>query len=208
MGRTSRVRAAVRLTEERARLRALRDRGAGGRGSWRSAARASARAGGGLQGPRLLGAGAVLLFFGGGLRAARLRVLPTTRLGLRAQVAGHLVLCALAAFALPVALRGAPDAAAPTSSLLLALVALILRRLVILWVARRRGMAGSRLHVRLVALFSLVAVTPTIIVALFSVILFDFGLQRGATRRLLVRLASDGGLQGMELCVAIVELLL
>ncbi len=61
--------------------------------------------------------------------------------------------------------------------LLLALVVLIARRLVILWVARRRGMAGSRLHVRLVALFSLVAVTPTIIVALFSVILFDFGLQ-------------------------------
>jgi len=48
---------------------------------------------------------------------------------------------------------------------------------VILWVARRRGAAGARLHVRLVALFSLVAVTPTIIVALFSVILFDFGLQ-------------------------------
>ncbi|MDH3914219.1 MAG: HAMP domain-containing protein, partial [Rhodospirillales bacterium] len=61
--------------------------------------------------------------------------------------------------------------------LLLALTVLIARRLVILWVARRRGAAGSRLHVRLVALFSLVAVTPTIIVALFSVILFDFGLQ-------------------------------
>jgi two-component system nitrogen regulation sensor histidine kinase NtrY len=62
-------------------------------------------------------------------------------------------------------------------ALLLALAVLIARRLVILWVARRRGTAGSRLHVRLVALFSLVAVTPTIIVALFSVILFDFGLQ-------------------------------
>jgi two-component system nitrogen regulation sensor histidine kinase NtrY len=61
--------------------------------------------------------------------------------------------------------------------LLLALTVLIARRLVILWVARRRGAAGSRLHVRLAALFSLVAVTPTIIVALFSVILFDFGLQ-------------------------------
>jgi two-component system nitrogen regulation sensor histidine kinase NtrY len=61
--------------------------------------------------------------------------------------------------------------------LLLALTVLIARRLVILWVARRRGTAGSRLHVRLAALFSLVAVTPTIIVALFSVILFDFGLQ-------------------------------
>jgi two-component system nitrogen regulation sensor histidine kinase NtrY len=61
--------------------------------------------------------------------------------------------------------------------LLLCLGALVARRLVILWVARRRGAAGSRLHVRLVVLFSLVAVTPTIIVAVFSVILFDFGLQ-------------------------------
>ena len=61
--------------------------------------------------------------------------------------------------------------------LLLALSALIARRLVILWMAHRRGQAGAHLHVRLAALFSLVAVTPTIVIALFSVILFDFGLQ-------------------------------
>jgi two-component system nitrogen regulation sensor histidine kinase NtrY len=61
--------------------------------------------------------------------------------------------------------------------LLLGLAGLIIRRLVILYMARRRGAAGARLHVRLVGLFSLVAITPTIIVALFSVILFDFGLQ-------------------------------
>ncbi len=61
--------------------------------------------------------------------------------------------------------------------LLLGLGALIARRLVILWAARKRGLAGSQLHTRLVALFSLVAVTPTIVVAVFSVILFDFGLQ-------------------------------
>ena len=61
--------------------------------------------------------------------------------------------------------------------LLLCLGAVIARRLVILWVARKRGAAGSRLHVRMVALFSLVAVTPTIIVAILSVILFDLGLQ-------------------------------
>ncbi|RMD61562.1 MAG: PAS domain-containing sensor histidine kinase [Alphaproteobacteria bacterium] len=61
--------------------------------------------------------------------------------------------------------------------LLLGLSALIARRLVILWVARKRGLAGAHLHVRLAALFGLVAVTPTIIIATFSVILFDFGLQ-------------------------------
>lgn len=61
--------------------------------------------------------------------------------------------------------------------LLLVLSALIARRLVIIWAAHKRGLAGAHLHARLVALFSLVAVTPTIIVATFSVGLFDVGLQ-------------------------------
>ncbi|HSR71652.1 MAG TPA: two-component sensor histidine kinase, partial [Kiloniellales bacterium] len=61
--------------------------------------------------------------------------------------------------------------------LLLALSTLIVRRLVILWTAHKRGLAGAQLHTRLVLLFSLVAVTPSIVVATFSVILFDFGLQ-------------------------------
>jgi two-component system nitrogen regulation sensor histidine kinase NtrY len=61
--------------------------------------------------------------------------------------------------------------------LLLSLSALIARRLVILWAEHKKGLAGSRLHVRLAALFSLVAVAPTIIVATFSVLLFSFGLQ-------------------------------
>ncbi len=61
--------------------------------------------------------------------------------------------------------------------LLLGLSALLARRLVILWVEHKRGLAGAQLHVRLVALFSLVAVLPTIVVATFSVLLFDFGLQ-------------------------------
>lgn len=61
--------------------------------------------------------------------------------------------------------------------LLLGLSALVARRLVIIWVARRRGLAGARLHARLVGLFSLVAVMPTIIVATLSFFLLDFGLQ-------------------------------
>lgn len=59
----------------------------------------------------------------------------------------------------------------------LGLAALIARRLVILRIERKRGRAGSRLHGRLVALFSVVAVAPTILVAAFSVILFDLGLE-------------------------------
>lgn len=61
--------------------------------------------------------------------------------------------------------------------LLLSLSAMIARRLVILWAEHRKGLAGARLHVRLAALFSLVAVTPTIVIATFSVLLFNFGLQ-------------------------------
>ncbi len=61
--------------------------------------------------------------------------------------------------------------------LLLGLGVLVARRLVLLWADRKKGLAGSRLHTRLVALFSLIAVAPTIVVAVFSVLLFDFGLQ-------------------------------
>ena len=68
-------------------------------------------------------------------------------------------------------------------ALLLCLGALIARRLVILHFAAKSGVAGARLHARLVALFSLVAVTPTIIVATFSVLFFDFGLQGWFSQR-------------------------
>jgi len=61
--------------------------------------------------------------------------------------------------------------------LLLALLAVIARRLVKLWAARRSGLAGSGLHTRLVALFSLVAIAPTILVAIFSALFFQLGVQ-------------------------------
>lgn len=61
--------------------------------------------------------------------------------------------------------------------LLLLLGAVVAFRLVRLWLERRRGSAGSRLHTRIVGLFSFVAVTPTILVAVFSALFLDFGLQ-------------------------------
>ncbi len=60
---------------------------------------------------------------------------------------------------------------------LLLLVAVVARRITMIWMERRRGSAGSRLHVRLVVLFSLITVAPTIIVAVFSSFFFNFGLQ-------------------------------
>ena len=61
--------------------------------------------------------------------------------------------------------------------LLLVLGALVARRIALLWAERRAGAAGSALHVRLVALFSLVAVVPTILVAIFSAAFFTLGVE-------------------------------
>ena len=61
--------------------------------------------------------------------------------------------------------------------LLLALATVVARRIVQIWAQRRRGSAGAKLHVRLVVLFSSLAVLPAIVVAGFSVIFFDLGLQ-------------------------------
>lgn len=62
-------------------------------------------------------------------------------------------------------------------ALVTALTVLVTRRVVRLWVARRTGTAGSRLHVRLVTLLSLVAIIPTLVVALFSALYFDIQVQ-------------------------------
>src|SRR6266480_4907312 len=61
--------------------------------------------------------------------------------------------------------------------LLLALAAVVAKRLVEVSMERRRGLAGSRLQVRLVGLFSLIAVLPTIIVAVFSYMFFGSGIE-------------------------------
>jgi two-component system nitrogen regulation sensor histidine kinase NtrY len=60
---------------------------------------------------------------------------------------------------------------------LLLLGALLAARLTRMWMERRRGAAGARLHVRLVLLFGGVAVTPAIVVAIFSTVFFHLGIQ-------------------------------
>ena len=61
--------------------------------------------------------------------------------------------------------------------LFLALGAIVARRLVRIWIARRRGSVGSRLHSRLVLWFSLIALIPAIIVSVFSAVFFSLGVQ-------------------------------
>ena len=68
--------------------------------------------------------------------------------------------------------------------LLIVIGLLVSKRLVKLWFQRRQGLAGSQLHTRMVVLFSVVAVIPTIVVALFSVFLFDFGIRSWFTERI------------------------
>jgi two-component system nitrogen regulation sensor histidine kinase NtrY len=68
--------------------------------------------------------------------------------------------------------------------LLLMLGVVVARRVVQLIVARRQGLAGSRLHARLVAMFSLVAVLPAIVVAVFSVAFLHYGLEAWFSERI------------------------
>ena len=78
-------------------------------------------------------------------------------------------------------------------SVLLLLGAVLAGRLTRVWVERRRGSAGARLHVQLVLLFSGVAVAPTIVVAVFAVVFFHFGIQSWFNDP--VRAALDQSLQ-------------
>ncbi|MDD9916120.1 MAG: HAMP domain-containing protein, partial [Rhodospirillaceae bacterium] len=61
--------------------------------------------------------------------------------------------------------------------ILLLLGFVVVHRIVKIWSARRRGSAGSQLHVRLAQLFGVISVAPAIIVALFSALFFNFGLE-------------------------------
>ena len=57
-------------------------------------------------------------------------------------------------------------------------LALILaRRIVMAWMERQFGPAGSKLHFRMVLSFSLVAIIPAILVAIFSGVFLNFGIE-------------------------------
>jgi len=62
-------------------------------------------------------------------------------------------------------------------SMLLVLGAMVARQIVQLRATQKTGAGSSRLQRRIVTLFSIVAITPTIIVAIASGMFFEFGLQ-------------------------------
>lgn len=93
-----------------------------------------------------------------------------------------------------------PDSTNPTlvlnllyldAVLLLLLGSLIVRRIVVLRAQHSMGVAGSRLHTRLVVLFSLLAVTPAILVAIFAGIYLNLGMQSWFNERVSTALSSS-----------------
>ncbi|MGE5515827.1 MAG: ATP-binding protein [Bacteroidota bacterium] len=77
--------------------------------------------------------------------------------------------------------------------LLLALGAVVGIRILAVWRARQRGSTGSKLHLRFVILFSLVAVTPAIVVSVGSTVFFRYGVESWFSDR--VRTALQASLQ-------------
>ncbi len=53
----------------------------------------------------------------------------------------------------------------------------VAQRILYIWMRRRRNQAGSRLHVRMVSVFTLLAVAPALLVAMFAAIFFYFGVE-------------------------------
>ena len=134
--------------------------------------------------------------------AARLRGLVETLLGKAVTLVLAAVALVLGIATFATLAGGLPMVAQPHRVLamvvanfvvLLALGAVLAGRLTRVWVERRRGSAGSRLHVRLVFLFSVVAVTPAIVVAVFAAFFFDVGIQSWFNDR--VRTALHESLQ-------------
>ncbi|HJW41367.1 MAG TPA: PAS domain-containing sensor histidine kinase [Rhizomicrobium sp.] len=68
----------------------------------------------------------------------------------------------------------------------LTLAALIAWRLTRLWSARSSGTAGARLHVRLVVMFSAIAVVPAILVAIFATVTLNLGIEAWFSRHIQV----------------------
>lgn len=65
-----------------------------------------------------------------------------------------------------------------------ALASIVVRRLFMLYLSRRRGQTGAKLHARLVLLFALIAVIPTVVVSVFSTAFLNRGLDSWFSQRI------------------------
>jgi two-component system nitrogen regulation sensor histidine kinase NtrY len=117
-----------------------------------------------------------------------------TRIGLRNRLATFLVVLAVASgIATYAAMTQTPffgnDPTTVTILLtldltfLLLLGMLILQRIYAIWMRRRRNQAGSRLQVRMVGVFTMLAVAPSVLVAMFAAVFFYFGVESWFSER-------------------------
>jgi two-component system nitrogen regulation sensor histidine kinase NtrY len=67
--------------------------------------------------------------------------------------------------------------------MMLVLLIIIIREVLLIVQARRRGRAGAKLHVRIVGLFSVIAVAPAILLGLVASVTLDRGLDRWFSTR-------------------------
>ncbi len=74
---------------------------------------------------------------------------------------------------------------------LLLLILVLAGRVVRVVLEHRRGAAGARLHVRLVLLFGGVAAVPAVLVAIFAIVFFNFGIQAWFNNRVQTALAES-----------------
>ncbi|MGE4481122.1 ATP-binding protein [Acidocella sp.] len=74
---------------------------------------------------------------------------------------------------------------------LLFLILVVAGRVTRVLLEHRRGAAGARLHVRLVFLFGAVAAVPAILVAVFAIVFFNFGVQAWFNNRVQTALAES-----------------
>jgi len=66
---------------------------------------------------------------------------------------------------------------------LLALGTLVAQRVYVVWAKRRRNQAASRLHVRVVSVFTMLAAAPALLVAMFAAVFFYFGVEAWFSER-------------------------
>ncbi len=66
---------------------------------------------------------------------------------------------------------------------LILLGTLVVQRILTIWMKRRRNQAGSRLHVRMVTGFTLLAAGPPLLVAMFAAIFFYYGVEAWFSER-------------------------
>ncbi|MHA1128373.1 MAG: HAMP domain-containing protein, partial [Alphaproteobacteria bacterium] len=78
----------------------------------------------------------------------------------------------------------------------LVIAALVSRQVVRIIAARKRRSAGSRLHLRLTGVFTLTALIPTVLVAVFAAITLNFGLEGWFSDR--VRLVVNNSLTAAQ----------